>query len=220
MFVLQQILRCGVGRQAEAVECLNWIHRQMAAHSGSAGMIVARFCGNLVDLLILRQWQDRAAYDDFMAGPAGQFPQSKPPGIYDSLDVAHNWEEVLFTPGYATGNFLWRSGYRVADDSWDEFMKLRLEDDKLAQWYKLAEHPGSIHGALVYSRTLRNADDPTDVLSLVRLEDREAMEDIVASASRAEVDAQIGHRATHPGSARAPRGAVYSTCFEVVDEVV
>lgn len=218
MFVLQQILRCGPGRQAEAVNRLNWIHGQMAEHPGAAGMIVAKYLGNLTDLLILRHWQDRAAYDDFMAGPGGQFPASKPAGIYDSLDVGHNWEEVMFTPGYATGDFIWRSGYLVTSAGWDEFLKLKREDDKLAQWYQLAEHPDRKVGALVYSRTLRSMDDPSQVLSLVRLQDRQALEDIVASPSRAEIDAQTGNRAKHPGTANAPRGALYSTWFEVVDE--
>jgi quinol monooxygenase YgiN len=219
MFLLLQILRCGPGRQAEAVKRLNWIHSQMAAHPGSAGMIVAKYLGNPFDLLILRQWQDRAAYDNFMASPGGQFPQSKPPGIYDSLDVSHNWEEVLHTPGYVEGKFLWRSGYRVPAGRWDEFLKLRKEDDKLAQWYKLAEHPGAKFGGLVYARTFKNTDDESEALSLVRLEDREAMEDIVASPSRAETAAQLSQRETHPGSARAPRDSMFSDCFEVVDEL-
>jgi len=218
MFLLQQILRCGPGRQAEALERLHWIHGQMAEHVGSAGTIVAKYLGNPFDFLILRQWQDRAAYDDFMASPAGQFPRSKPAGIYDSLDILHNWDDVLHMPGYVTGNFIWRLGYRVPADRWEEFLKLRIEDDKLAQWYGLAEHPGTKFGALVSSRTFRSADDPEQALSLVRLQDREAMEDIVTSPSRAEIAAQLNERERHPGSARAPRDALYSDCFEVVDE--
>jgi hypothetical protein len=218
MFLLQQILRCGPGRQREAVQRLHWIHGQMADHSGSAGMIVAKHLGNPFDFLILRQWQDRAAYDDFMRSPAGQFPQSKPPGIYDSLDVPHNWDEVLFTQGDAQGNFLWRSGYRVPGERWSEFLKLRAEDDKLAQWYQLAEHPGTATGALVASRTFRSLDDAEDALALVRLQDRQAMEDIVASPSRNAVAAALTQGALHPGSARAPRDSASSDCFEIVDE--
>jgi quinol monooxygenase YgiN len=218
MFLLQQILRCGPGRQREALERLHWIHGLMAGHPGSAGMIVARYLGNPVDLLILRQWRDRDAYDDFMRSPAGQFPQSKPPGIYDSLEVGHNWEEVAFTPGDAEGGFLWRSGYRVPAERWPEFLRLRAEDDKLAQWYQLAEHPGSATGALVSARTFRSLDDPQEALALVRLQDRQAMEDIVASPSRAAIAAALMQGETHPGSARAPRDSAFSDCFEVVDE--
>jgi hypothetical protein len=219
MFLLQKILRCGPGRQSEALKRLDWIHSQMAKHPGSAGMIVAKYLGNPFDFLILRQWQDRASYDDFMGSPAGQFPLSKPPNIYESLDVGHNWEEVLFTPGNATGDFLWRNGYRVEQDRWDEFLKLRAEDDKLAQWYHLAEHPGSEGGALVYSRTLRSADYRENALALVRLQDRRAMEDIVASPSRAAIAAAITQGALHPGTARVPRDSAYSDCFEIVDEL-
>jgi quinol monooxygenase YgiN len=218
MFLLQQILRCGQGRQREAAQRLHWIHGQMADHPGSAGMVVAKHLGNPFDFLILRQWRDRAACDDFMRSPAGQFPHSKPPGIYDSLDVGHNWDEVLFTPGNSQGNFLWRSGYRVATDRWDEFLKLRAEDHKLAQWYQLAEHPGTATGALVCARTFRSLDDAEDALALVRLQDRQAMEDIVASPSRAAIAAAITENGLHPGTARAPRDSAYSDCFEIVDE--
>jgi len=218
MFLLQQILRCGPGRQREAIQRLHWIHGQMAEHPGSAGMIVAKYLGNPVDLLILRQWQDRAAYDDFMRSPAGQFPQSKPPGLYDSLDVGHNWDEVAFTPGDAQGNFIWRRGYRVPAERWTEFLKLRAEDDKLAQWYQLAEHPGAAVGALVSARTLRSLDEEQEALVLMRLQDRQAMEDIAASPSREAIAAALSEGAKHPGNARAPRDAIISDCFEVVDE--
>ncbi len=218
MFLLQQILRCGPGRQREAVARLHWIHAQMAEHPGSAGMVVARYLGNPVDLLILRRWRDRDAYDDFMRSPGGQFPRSKPPGIYESLNVGHNWEEVAFTPGDAQGGFLWRSGFRVPAERWPEFLRLRAEDDKLAQWYQLAEHPGATAGALVRAQTFRSLDDAEEALALVRLQDRRAMEDIVASPSRAAIAAALSGGALHPGSARAPRDAIFSDCFEIVDE--
>src|SRR5581483_4850808 len=166
MFLLQQVLRCGPGRQAEAVSRLHWIHGQMAAHPGARGMVIAKYLGNATDFLILRQWQDRAAYNGFMASPGGQFPRSKPAGIYDSLDIPHNWEEVLHTPGYASGSFIWRSRYRIEPERWDEFLRLRREDDKLAQWYALAEHPGAKFGALVEARTFRSSDDPQDAMAI------------------------------------------------------
>jgi quinol monooxygenase YgiN len=220
MFLLQQILRCGPGRQREAVKRLNWIHSQMAAHPGSAGMLVARYLGNPVDVLILRQWKTREAYEDFMQSPAGQFPQSKPAGIYDSLDIGHNWEEVIHTDGNApSGDFIWRGQYRIPAERWEEFLKLRRDDDKLAQWYQLAEHPGSSFGALVYAQTFRNLDNPEEALVITRLQDRQAMEDIVASPSRNAIEAAISLGDLHPGTARAPRGALLSDCFEVVDEV-
>jgi hypothetical protein len=220
MFLLQQILRCGPGRQGEALKRLNWIHSQMAVHPGSDGMIVARYLGNPFDYLVLRQWQGRPAYEDFMRSPAGRFPQSKPEGIYESLDVGHDWEEVLYTPGEAAGAFLWRSGYRIAREGWEEFLKLRANEDLLAQWYQLAAHPGSAAGALVSARTFRSLDDDENALSLVRLQDRQAMEDIVTSPSRAAIAAAISRGAVHPGSAHAPRDAAYSDCFEIVDELM
>ena len=219
-FLLQQILRCGTGRQAEAVKRLRWIHQQMADQAESARMSVAKYLGNPTDLLILRQWKDQQAYDDFMGSPAGQFPRSKPEGIYDSLNVSHNWEQVLVTPGNATGDFLWRSGFRVPPGLWEAFLRDREEDDKLAQWYQLAEHPGTALGALVYAETFKNLEDDGEALALVKLRDRRAMEDIVASPSRAAIDAKLGHSATHPGGANAPRGPVYTDCFEIVDEIV
>jgi quinol monooxygenase YgiN len=219
MFLLQQILRCGPGRQAEALPRLHWIHEQMAAHSGAAGMMVAKYLGNPSDYLILRQWQDRAAYDDFMSGPGGHFPRSKPAGLYDSLDVGHNWEEVLFTPGYAQGSFLWRSRFEVLPENWDEFIRLRRDDDKLAQWFGLAEHPGDDAGVFVSSHTFRSTDNHNEALAIVRLKDRGAMEDIVASPSRTEIVGQLMQRATHDGRAAAPRDSVWSDCFEVVDEI-
>ena len=219
-FLLQQILRCGPGRQPEAVKRLHWIHEQMAAHSGSVRMCVAKYLGNPTDFLILRQWTDRDSFDSFMASPAGQFPRSKPPGIYDSLDIPHFWQQTLLTPGNATGDFLWRSYFAVPHGEWEGFLATRAEDDQLAQWYQLAEHPGSEVGALVYSETFRNLEDDSQALSIVRLQDRVAMEDIVASPSRAAIDARLGYGALHPGSARAPRGPIHTDCFEIVDEIV
>jgi hypothetical protein len=219
MFLLLQILRCSAGRQAEAVARLHWIHEQMARHPGAQGMVVAKYLGNPTDFLILRQWQDRTDYESFMASPAGDFPKSKPAGIYDSLPVAHHWNEVLYTPGYAVGDFIWRSTYRVSPERWDDFLRLRKEDDKLAQWYALAERPGIRFGALVEARTFRSADDSSDAMAIVRLQDRAAMEDIVAAPSRAEIVAQLMARETHPGNASAPRDSVLSECYEVVDEI-
>ena len=96
---------------------------------------------------------------------------------------------------------------------------LRREDDKMSQWFALAEHPGSKYGALVEARTFRSSDDATQAMSIVRLQDRTAMEDLAAAPSRAEIVAQLARRETHPGSAKAPRDGIVSECFEVVDEI-
>lgn len=200
MFLLQQVLRTAPGRQTEAVKRLRWIHTQMAEHPGSAGTIVAKFLGNPIDLLILRMWKDQAAYTDFMRGPGGQFPRSKPSGIYDSLDVGHNWEEALGTDGNAEGGFILRSGFKVQPDRWEDFLKHRKEIDTLAGWY----------GGLVRVQTFRNLDNGEEALVLMRLRDREAMEELVVSPSKVALDSKAQESAAE----------LFSECLAIVDEFV
>jgi hypothetical protein len=220
MFLAQQKLRCEIGGTGEAIHRIHRIHEQMATHPKALGMIVAKYLGNLTDLLVLRQWQDRAAFDEFMSSSSEELSQSESVDLFTSLPVAQHWDEVMHTPGYVKGSFIWRSTYHIAPERWDIFLKLRRDDDKLAQWYALAEHPGTQFASLVEARTFRGCDDARDAMAIIRLQDREAMEDIVAAPSRAEIVAQLMERETHPRSARAPRDCNFSECYELVDEIV
>ena len=212
MLVLMQILRCGSGRQKEALKRLHWIHGLMSERADSGGCIVAKHLGNPIDLLILRMWQTQEAMlrrtSSYYQDRWPLFPPNEPEGIYQTQDIAHHWDEALRLNGASDGDFIWRSTFKVPRDRWEEFLELRREDDALIQKT----------GGLVLSSTLRNVEDEEGALVLLRLRDRQVMEDVVVDPKRVVVETRIKDLASpldYP-----ELNVFHSECFEVADEFV
>src|SRR4051812_11540595 len=126
MYALIQILRCGSGRQKEALTRLHWIHGLMAERDDSGGCIVAKHLGNPIDLMILRFWQTAEAMarrtNAYYQDKWPLFPPNEPEGIYQTQDIAHHFEEVLRTDGGAQGGFILRSTALVPQGGWPDFL--------------------------------------------------------------------------------------------------
>ncbi len=210
MFVLMQILRCGSGRQKEALKRLHWIHGLMAERDDSGGCIVAKHLGNPIDLLILRFWRTPEAMarrtNSYYQERWPLFPPNEPEGIYQTQDIDHHWEEVRRADGAAEGGFLWRIARRVPDGRWDEFLALRQAQDAAMQ----------ACGGLVWARTFRTIERDGEALTLIRLRDRAALEEIAVRPETASLERQL-QALTAPLDY--PQLNVFdSECFEVMDE--
>ena len=202
MFTLMQILRCGSGRQKEALKRLHWIHALMAERDDSGGCIVAKHLGNPIDLLILRMWRTEEAMKrgtrSYYQERWPLFPPNEPEGIYQTQDIAHHWEEVLRLEGSSAGPFIWRSTLHVAPERWDDFLQCRREDDALMDQ----------GGRLVSSSTLRSTENDSEALVLVRLRDRQALEDVVADPERIRIETRLSDLVApleYPGSQHIPQ---------------
>jgi len=210
MFVLMQILRCGSGRQKEARTRLHWIHGLMAAHDDSGGCIVAKHLGNPIDVLILRFWQTREAMarrtNSYYQDRWPLFPPNEPEGIYQTQDIAHNFEEVQRAGGDATGGFIWRITSRVSADRWPDFLAQR--EAQAAAMRRC--------GGLVSARTFRSVERDDEALTLVRLHDRASLEAIVVDPEFVSLEQRLQELAQ---PLEYPQLNVFaSECFEVVDE--
>ncbi len=219
MFLLQQILRCGSGRQKEAVKRLHWIHGLMAEREDSGGCIVAKHLGNPIDLLILRFWQTREAMargtNSYYQDRWPLFPPNEPEGIYQTLQgIAHNyaayhgspWEEIQHICGDAEGGFIWRTTLQVQRDRWSEFIRLRESEDALMKQ----------RGALVSARTFRSIETDDEALTLVRLRDRESLDDLLVHPGMVALETKVQDIASpveYPAL-----NVFHSECFEIVDE--
>ena len=207
-----QILRCGSGRQKEALKRLHWIHGLMAERADSGGAIVAKHLGNPIDLLILRFWQTPEAMarrtNSYYQDRWPLFPANEPEGIYQTQDIAHHFEEVARIDGDAAGGFIWRATFRVPTASWDEFIELRRADDAV-----LGRSDG-----LVEARTFRSTEKEDEALVLVRMRDRAAMDAAAIEPERVKLETRIAEL-TEPLSY--PQLDIFEAeCFEVVDEYV
>jgi len=210
MLVLMQILRCGSGRQKEALKRLHWIHGLMSARDDSGGCIAAKHLGNPIDIMILRYWQTAEALarrtNSYYQDEWPLFPPNEPEGIYQTQDISHNFEEVSLVTGAASGGFILRSTYRVAEGRLEDCLALWSEIDALLQ-----RMPG-----LVSAGTYKGMDDENEALRLVRLRDRAAMEAVAAQPEFVSLETKLAALAM----ARSyPDLNIYETeCFEVADE--
>ena len=210
MLVLMQILRCGSGRQKEAMKRLHWIHGLMSARDDSGGCIAAKHLGNPIDIMILRYWQTAEAMarrtNSYYQDEWPLFPPNEPEGIYQTQDISHHFEETSLVKGAASGDFIWRSTYRVAEGRSDDCLALWAEIDVLLQ-----KRPG-----LVSAGTYRGVDDANEALRLVRLRDRAALEALAVQPELVELETRLSALAA-PLSY--PELNIFeSECFEVVDE--
>lgn len=210
MYLLMQILRCGSGRQKEALKRLHWIHALMAERSDSGGNIVAKHLGNPIDYLILRFWQTPEAMarrtNSYYQDRWPLFPPNEPEGIYQTQNIPHHFEEVSRIDGDATGGFIWRATVKVPEAGWDEFLALRREADAILQQ----------SGGLVHARTFRSTENADETVVLARMRDRAAMEAVVTDSEHARIEKRL-QTVTQP--LNYPELDIFEAeCFEVVDE--
>jgi hypothetical protein len=210
MLALMQILRCGSGRQKEALMRLRWIHGLMTEREDSGGCIVAKHLGNPIDLLILRFWVTPEAMmrrtNSYYQDRWPLFPPNEPEGIYQTQDIAHYWDEVTRVDGDASGAFLWRITQRVARERWNEFLDLRRSEAELLRQC----------GGLVSARTFRGLNDDEMALTILRLRDRGCLDAAVALTGMATIETRL-REITSPLDYPILH-VFHSECFEVVDE--
>ena len=164
MYLVQELLRFGNGRNREAVERLHWIHSLMQPAPGFVGAQVCAYLGNSSRHLILRMWENKDAFLAFRATPDGSgYSRSRPEGIYEAEPCGREWELAAETLGPAAGNWLMRGEFDIADGRWDDYLKLRGMQDQM--------HLAS--GGLVVSRQFKQIDADNAALMLIRKTGRE-----------------------------------------------
>ncbi len=164
MYLFQELLRFGNGRNREAVARLNWIHSLMQPQPGFVGAQICAYLGNSSRHLILRMWEDKDAFLAFRATPNGSgYSASRPPGIYEAEPCGREWDLAAETIGPATGNWLMRGEFDIAEGRWDDYIKLRGMQDEM--------HLKS--GGLVVSRQFKQLDAENAALMLIRKTGRE-----------------------------------------------
>lgn len=206
MYALQEILRCSNSRQTEAIKRLQWIHGLMQPAPGFVKAQVSRFLGNPTDYLILRIWDSQQDWTNFRATPDGQnYPKDRPEGLYEGLPVGRNWERVIDSPAGATGNYLVRSIYKVAEGRGDEFIANRQRHDGLA-----VQIPGTV--GLETWRCTDDAEEHKDTfLCLARRVDRDAYNAYLESPQAAEY---------RKGNPRGLYRTQATECYEILDELL
>ena len=202
MFLVQEILQFGNGRNTEAVARLNWIHSLMQPAPGFLGAQICQYLGNSMRHLILRMWEDKEAFEAFRATPDGSgYSASRPPGIYEGQPCGRQWTLASEMQGRVEGNFLIRAEVDVADGRWDDYMTLKKAQDRIHQ----------AAGGLVYAWHFRQLDADDGALLLIRKTNRDDHMRYVESLMKSQL------RDTGPQNTSTPRGD-YMEYYEVIDE--
>jgi len=202
MYLLQEILHFGTGRNSEAVKRLNWIHSLMQPNPGFVCAQICCYLGNSSRHIILRMWEDKASFQAFRATPEGSsYAKNRPEGIYESQPVGREWEDIIDTPGTEKGNFMVRGVFDIAEGRWDDYITLRKGQDKVHQ----------ATGGLQYSRNFRQIDEENSALMLIRKTNREDHLKYMESHLLAEL------RTTGPQGTFTAKGNEY---YEIIDEVM
>lgn len=203
MYLMQEILQVANGRNKEAVKRLQWIHSLMQPQPGFVRAQVCQYLGNSMRHLVLRMWEDRAAFDAFRATPEGSsYPQSRPAGLYEGQPCGRDWLLIQESTGPATGAFLIRSEFDVAHDRWDDYLSIRASQDRIHQEA----------GGLQYTWNFRELGEGNGALLLVRKTSREDHMLYVESMLKSQL------RDASPQGVSTPRGD-YMEYYEIIDEV-
>ena len=201
MYLVQEILHFGTGRNSEAVKRLNWIHTLMQPNPGFVAAQICSYLGNSSRHLILRMWEDKESFMAFRATPEGQsYSQNRPEGIYEGQPVGREWEDIIDTQGTDKGNFLIRGVFDITEGRWDDYISLRKSQDEVHQ--KM--------GGLQYSRNFRQLDQENSALMLIRKTSRE--DHLKYMESHLVTDL----RSTGPTGTFTPQGNEY---YEIIDEL-
>lgn len=202
MYLVQEILHFGNGRNTEAVKRLNWIHSLMQPQPGFIGAQICQYLGNSERHLILRMWDDKESFQAFRATPEGSgYSKDRPPGIYEGQPCGREWTLTTETKGRVEGNFLIRCEFDIADGRWDDYMTVKKAQDRIHQ----------AAGGLVYSRNFRQLDADNGALLLIRKTSREDHMRYVESLMKSQL------RETGPQGTSTARGQ-YMEYYEVIDE--
>jgi heme-degrading monooxygenase HmoA len=201
MYLLQEILHFGTGRNSEAIKRLNWIHSLMQPNPGFVAAQICSYLGNSSRHLILRMWEDKDAFTTFRATPDGQgYAKNRPEGIYEGQPVGREWEDIIDTPGTAKGNFLIRGVFDITEGRWDDYTALRKGQDEVHKEM----------GGLQYSRNFKQLDEENSALMLIRKTSREDHLKYMESHLLANL------RTTGPTGTFTAKGNEY---YEIIDEV-
>ena len=204
MYLVQEVLHVANGKNPEAVKRLNWIHSLMQPQPGFVGAQVCAYMGNSSRHLILRMWEDKAAFEAFRATPEGSgYSKNRPPGLYEGQPCGREWELLQETAGPDTGSFLIRGEFTVNDGRWDDYLAVR-------------EAQGALQlesGGLQYARNFRQLDTENGALALVRKTGKEDHMRYVESLTKSDL------RNTAPPGHSAPRSGEYMEYYEIIDEV-
>ena len=201
MYLVQEILHFGTGRNSEAVNRLKWIHSLMQPNPGFVAAQICSYLGNSSRHLILRMWEDKESFIAFRSTPDGQgYSKNRPEGIYESQPVGREWEDIIDTPGSDKGNFLIRGVFDIAEGRWDDYISLRRSQDEVH--LKM--------GGLQYSRNFKQLDEENSALMLIRKTSREDHLKYMESHVLADL------RATGPTGTFTPKGNEY---YEIIDEL-
>ncbi len=159
MYLVQEVLRVSNGRNVEAINRLHWIHSLMQPQPGFVCAQVCAYLGNSSRHLVLRMWEDKAAYEAFRATPEGSgYSANRPPGLYEAQPCGREWELSAETVGPAAGNWLMRGEFDITEGRWDDYLKLRAMQDEV--------HLSS--GGLVVARQFKQLDAENAALMLIR----------------------------------------------------
>lgn len=201
MYLVQEILHFGTGRNSEAVNRLKWIHSLMQPNPGFVAAQICSYLGNSSRHLILRMWEDKESFMAFRATPDGQgYSKNRPEGIYEGQPVGREWEDIIDTPGSDKGNFLIRGVFDITEGRWDDYISLRRSQDEVH--LKM--------GGLQYSRNFKQLDEENSALMLIRKTSREDHLKYMESHVLADL------RATGPAGTFTPKGNEY---YEIIDEL-
>lgn len=201
MYLVQEILHFGTGRNSEAVNRLKWIHSLMQPNPGFVAAQICSYLGNSSRHLILRMWEDKESFMSFRATPDGQgYSKNRPEGIYEGQPVGREWEDIIDTPGSDKGNFLIRGVFDITEGRWDDYISLRRSQDEVH--LKM--------GGLQYSRNFKQLDEENSALMLIRKTSREDHLKYMESHVLADL------RATGPAGTFTPKGNEY---YEIIDEL-
>jgi heme-degrading monooxygenase HmoA len=200
MYLLQEILHFGTGRNSEAIKRLNWIHSVMQPNPGFVAAQICSYLGNSSRHLILRMWEDKESFTAFRATDGGQsYSKNRPEGIYEGQPVGREWEDIIDTPGDAKGNFLIRGIFDITEGRWDDYTTLRKSQDEV--------HKQT--GGLQYSRNFKQLDEENQALMLIRKTSREDHLKYMESHLLADV------RRSGPSGTFTAKGNEY---YEIIDE--
>ena len=205
MYLHLELKAIPVERLTEAIERLYDMHTLMSQSSGFHEAQIWRYLGAPGQYLIVRTWQDHQAHEVYRETPAAKsFSIGRAsPMPYKNLVVQH-WDEVVRSPGVASGDFLVRSLHNVGAGCDDAYLDSRRQRDALA----------TKAGGEVDVRTYRpisGVDDVTEALVLERRHDRAGYDAFLESQPSADYEAN--------------RAATLYTsqlveCYELVQEVL
>jgi len=189
------------GRKGEALERLAWMHGLMQA-PGFCEALVAKYLGDATRFLVLRYWQDEAAYERFHAAWTSEHAPAnpRPPGLFE-IEENIAWRCISERNEAVEGSadFLVKTHRRVPEAVWDDYAAFSAENERSVNF---------AFGGLAQQRKLR-ATEGTDLLNIFRYASRDDFERYFESAAHQQ------------RTYKWPAGVelVSTQCYDIVSEV-